>query len=410
MGEEVARDLLAEKFTSIFSRMSPQTAAALPPEKLAEVWKSVLSQLGPCSGLGEASSEETAGATVVRVPMKLRAATVDLAIAIAQEKIVGFFVAPHKEQVSAWTLPAYADPGTYEHLEVRVGAEPRALPGTLFLPKGVEKAPGVILVHGSGPNDRDETLGPNRPFRDLATGLATRGIAVLSYDKRTKVYPEAFTSLKNLTVKEEVLDDVSAALELLKSRSELDADRITVIGHSLGGTLAPRISAANTSVSKIVILAGAARSLPDIYSEQVEYIAGLNGPIDDAAAERIRQVKLEVARARAARLGDEGPPVLGVPLSYWADLNQYDPAKTAASLTIPILVLQGGRDYQVTTEDFSRLQSALEGHRSATLRLLPALNHLFMSGVGPSKPAEYLTPGHVDPEVIDLIAAFVLSR
>jgi hypothetical protein len=410
MGEEIARDLLAEKFASIFSRMSPETAAALPPEKLAEVWKSILSQLGPCSGLGEASSEETAGATVVRVPMKLRAATVDLAITIAREKIVGFVVAPHKEQASAWTLPAYADPNTYEQLEVRVGAEPRALPGTLFLPKGAEKAPGVILVHGSGPNDRDETFGPNRPFRDLATGLATRGLAVLSYDKRTKVYPESFTTLKNPTVKDEVLDDVSAALELLKSRSEIDADRITVIGHSLGGTLAPRISAANTSVSKIVILAGAARSLPDIYSEQVEYIADLNGPIDDAAAERIRQAKLEAARARAARLGDEGPPVLGAPLSYWADLNQYDPAKTAASLTIPILVLQGGRDYQVTTDDFSRLQSALEGHRNATLRLLPALNHLFMSGVGPSKPAEYLAPGHVDPEVIDLIAIFVLSR
>ena len=410
MGEEVARDLLAEKFASLADRMSPQTAAALPPEKLAEVWQSILSQLGPCSGLGEASSEETAGATVVRVPMKFRTATMDLAISLAQEKIVGFFVVPHKEPVSAWTLPAYADPHTYKHLEVRVGAEPRALPGTLFLPKGVEKAAAVVLVHGSGPNDRDETLGPNRPFRDLATGLATRGIAVLSYDKRTKVYPESFTSLKNPTVKDEVLDDVSAALEFLKSRPEIDADRITITGHSLGGTLAPRIATDNPSVSKIVILAGAARPLPDLYAEQVEYLAGLNGPIDDAAKERISQLKLDVDRARAARPGDEGPPALGVPLSYWADLNQYDPVKTAASLTIPILVLQGGRDYQVTTDDFSRFQSALEGHRNATLRLLPALNHLFMSGVGRSTPAEYDTSGHVDPEVIDLIATFLLSR
>ena len=131
---------------------------------------------------------------------------------------------------------------------------------------------------------------------------------------------------------------------------------------------------------------GAARPLPDLYAEQVEYLAGLNGPIDDAAKERISQLKLDVDRARAARPGDEGPSALGVPLSYWADLNQYDPVKTAASLTIPILILQGGRDYQVTTDDFSRFQSALEGHRNATLRLLPALNHLFMSGVGRSTP------------------------
>ena len=147
---------------------------------------------------------------------------------------------------------------------MRVGGEPRALPGTLFLPNGVEKAAAVVLVHGSGPNDRDETLGPNRPFRDLATGLATRGIAVLRYDKRTKVYPESFAGLKNPTVKDEILDDVSAALEFLKSRPEIDADRITITGHSLGGTLAPRIAAANPSVSKIVILAGAARPLPDL--------------------------------------------------------------------------------------------------------------------------------------------------
>jgi uncharacterized protein len=213
-----------------------------------------------------------------------------------------------------------------------------------------------------------------------------------------------------LTVKDEVLDDVSAALEFLKSRPEIDADRITITGHSLGGTLAPRIATDNPSVSKIVILAGAARPLPDLYAEQVEYLAGLNGPIDDAAKERMSQLKLDVDRARAARPGDEGPSALGVPLSYWADLNQYDPVKTAATLTIPILVLQGGRDYQVTTDDFSRFQSALEGHRNATLRLLPALNHLFMSGEGRSTPAEYDTSGHVDPEVIDLIATFLLSR
>jgi dienelactone hydrolase len=293
---------------------------------------------------------------------------------------------------------------------VRIGVEPQTLPGTLFLPNGVAAAPAVILVHGSGPQDRDETLGPNRPFRDLATGLATRGIAVLRYDKRTRVYPESFSALKDPAVKDEVLDDVSLALEFLKSRPEIDAGRIAVIGHSLGGSLAPRIAATNPSVSKIVILAGATRSLPDIAVEQVEYLAGLKGLIDDAGAERVRQFKFEAARARAARPGDEGAPALGAPLSYWADLNQYDTAKVAASLTIPILVLQGGRDYQVTTEDFSRFRSELEGHGNATLRLLPALNHLFMSGVGRSTPAEYDLPGHVDAEVIDMIAAFVLSR
>ena len=107
------------------------------------------------------------------------------------------------------------------------------------LPNGVENAPVAILVHGSGPQDRDESFGPNRPFRDLAAGLATKGIAVLRYDKRTKRYPESFADLKNPTVKEETVDDVSSAIEYLKYRPEIDGRRITVIGHSLGGMLAP---------------------------------------------------------------------------------------------------------------------------------------------------------------------------
>ena len=241
-------------------------------------------------------------------------------------------------------------------------------------------------------------------------GFATKGIAVLRYDKRTKVYPESFAGLKNGTVKEETLDDVSSAIEFLKSRPEIDARRITVTGHSLGGTLAPRIAATNPTVARIVILAGATRPLPDLTVAQLEYLAGLNGPIDDAAAERIRGLKAEAARVRAARPGDEGPPFFGAPLSYWADLNGYDPAQAAASLTIPMLILQGGRDYQVTTEDFDRFRLALKAHANVACHLLPQLNHLFMSGVGRSTPSEYEVAGHVDVEAIELIAAFVLAR
>ena len=244
--------------------MSPETAAALPPAKLAEVWSSIPTQLGPCSGLGEASSEDTAGFTVVRVPMKFRTRTLDLTISVAQEKIVGFFVVPHEEPVSAWTLPTYADPRTYQRQEVRVGAEPRALPGTLFLPKGVENAAAVILVHGSGPNDRDETLGPNRPFRDLATGLATRGIAVLSYDKRTKVYPEVFHEPEKSDRERRSVGRCFRGARIPEiqtgDRRRPDHDRRAQSGRH--ACAADRRD--NPSVSKIVILAGATRSLPDL--------------------------------------------------------------------------------------------------------------------------------------------------
>ena len=95
---------------------------------------------------------------------------------------------------------------------------------------------------------------------------------------------------------------------------------------------------------------------------------------------------------------------------YWADLNAYDPVAAAATLTIPMLILQGERDYQVTVEDFNRFQLALSAHQNVACHLLPRLNHLFISGVGRSTPSEYEMAGHVDVEAIELIAAFVLAR
>lgn len=409
IASQAARDLADHKMDRIVARMSPEMAAALPEATLEAVWAQLAKQVGPFKSLGEAWSEEKDGVAIARAPMNFDRGAVDLKVSIASGQIIGLFIVPHEERSSTWSPPPYADMTKFQEIDVKIGADSMPLPGVLSLPRGVAKAPAAILVHGSGPHDRDETIGPNKVFRDLAFGLASRGVAVLRYDKRTKVYPGSFANLKNSTVKEEVLDDVASAIDFLRNRPEIDADWIVIVGHSLGGALAPRIAAANPTVSRIAILAGAARPLPDIVVEQTQYLASLDGPVSEAEAKSIDELKREAARARAARPGDDGPPFLGVPLSYWADLNAYDPAQAAAALAIPILVLQGDRDYQVTLEDFRRFQSALDGRSTAALHLLPGLNHLFMTGTGRSAPAEYQTPDHVAAAAIDLIADFALA-
>jgi pimeloyl-ACP methyl ester carboxylesterase len=132
----------------------------------------------------------------------------------------------------------------------------------LSLPSGAGPLPAIVLVHGSGQHDRDETIGPNKPFRDLAWGLASRGIAVLRYEKRTRQHQQRVAQLENgFTVKEEAIDDAGAAVALLRNRTGIRANRIYVLGHSLGAMLAPRIAAADPAVAGLVLMAGPVRSL-----------------------------------------------------------------------------------------------------------------------------------------------------
>jgi alpha-beta hydrolase superfamily lysophospholipase len=266
------------------------------------------------------------------------------------------------------------------------------------MPVGNAPVPAVVLVHGSGPHDADETVGALKPFRDLAHGLASRGVAVLRYDKRTKLMSEQpAPSVAGLTVREETIDDARAAVALLARTPGIDPSRIWIAGHSLGGYLAPRIAAARgPQVAGVAILAGNARPLEELVVEQVRFLAALDGrvtPPESAqvvAAERLRD------RVRDPKLAaDAEIDVLGsmLPGSYWLDLRAYDPVRAAAALTIPVVVLQGGRDYQVSRADFERWQKALAGRRSATLRWYPELDHLFATGSGPPGPADYQRPG-----------------
>ena len=155
-------------------------------------------------------------------------------------------------------LPDYIDPEAFEERAIVLNeGTDWELPGTLTLPVGKGPFPAVVLVHGSGPNDRDETIGPNKPFRDLAWGLATQGVAALRYDKRSKVHAGKMAALESMTVDDEVIADAVAAVRLLRQTDEVDPDRVFVIGHSLGGHLAPRVAAEADGVAGVVILSGA---------------------------------------------------------------------------------------------------------------------------------------------------------
>lgn len=315
--------------------------------------------------------------------------------------------------------PVVYDDAKMSERAFTVGADGFRLPGTLTLPKcatasGTRKVPCVILVHGSGPNDRDETAGPNKPFRDLAWGLAERGIAVVRYDKRTKVYGTAcIPAGREADYDTEAVDDAVAAVDQVKAVPEIASDSIYVLGHSLGGTLAPRIAERSNGLAGIIILAGLARPLEDAFEEQFVYTSSLTDASADTKA-RLEELKRQLANVRKLGTGefDESIPLpsLGLPRSYWLFAHAYKPVEVAAELKLPILVLQGERDYQVTMEDFGLWRFGLLRCKNALFKSYPKLNHLLQEGSGKATPFEYNRASPVPAYVVDDIASFVKGK
>ena len=410
-----ARDALAAiaagDFAKVEAQFTEQMKAALPPGRLATLWQGLAQKAGrykTCSA--EPRVRDIADKRMVITACQFEGATVDVQFAFdSAGRISGLALRPAATPDDPYTLPAYANPSAFIEREVTVGSGDWVLPATLTLPAAPQRAPGVVLVHGSGPADRDETVGANKPFRDLAVGLASRGIAVLRYDKRSKVYGAKLAALENATVRQEVVDDAIEAVNVLRGTAGIDPARVFVLGHSLGGMLVPRIAAAGATVSGFIVLAGPARPIEDAMLAQGRHIALADGTISAEEQQQLDQASTIVASVKALKPENAagGRLIAGAPASYWLDLRGYDPPSEARRVTAPMLILQGERDFQVTMEDFARWKTALGSRADVTFRSYPGLNHLFITGTTASLPSEYLVPGHVAEEVIRDIAAWI---
>jgi dienelactone hydrolase len=390
----------------------------LPAEKLGQTWGLVSQQAGRFQREAGVRSTQEEGYRVVYVTCFFEKAPLDLKVVFDRKgRIAGLFFVPprdHAAEGGAYEPPDYAQPGSFQERQVTVGSGKWALPGTLLLPAGTSPVPGLILVHGSGPQDRDETIGPNKPFRDLAAGLASRGIAVLRYDKRTLAHrAEAAALGDRLTLQEETVDDAAAAASVLRTNRAIDGRRVFVLGHSLGGVAVPRIAALDGTIAGFILMAAPSRPLEETLLEQATYLATLDGASSEEQQAGIETLRRQIARLRDPNLAKAAAPddlPLGLGRSYWLDLRRGTGPEAVARLRRPLLVLRGGRDYQVTDADFRGWKEGLAGRAGVEFKLYPRLNHLFMAGEGKSTPAEYETAGHVAKEVIDDLAAWIKNR
>lgn len=379
--------LQQQKFDDVAKEFNAQVAAAMSTQQLSAVWTGLRAQAGDWKSIIDQQAMSQAGNMMVITGCEFEKTSLNVVLAFdADQKIAGLRLLPRTAVVAAASVPPVS--ARFREVAVTVGSGDWKLPGTLTLPLEGSKLPGVVLVHGSGPNDRDETIGPNKVFRDLAWGLADLGIAVLRYEKRTRQYGAQMAALANMTVREETVDDALAAVQTLRAQDRVDGVRVFVLGHSLGGMLAPRIASADPSIAGLIIMAGNTRPLEELIVEQTTYLASLS-PNAPAPKDPVADLK------KAA------------PESYWKDLAAYKPAAAAARLKTPMLILQGERDYQVTMVDLKGWREALQSHANVQIKSYPYLNHLFMTGTGKSTPSEYMKAGKVSQTPIDDVAAWI---
>ena len=398
--------LRAGDFSAATSHFDATMKAGLGPDKLGSTWNTMTAANGKLLSWEIAQHATEGNEEIVLAPLKFErtsALAAQISVTAQTGEISGLYFVPAPSAApaptTAATSPPYAVASNFYSLDVHVGGAPYELPGIITIPtNGKGPWPAVVMLQGSGPHDMDETIGPNHMFKDIAEGLSSRGIVVLRYDKRTLLYGKQMDP-QHTTIKEEYLDDAVAAVNLLRSRSEVAKDRIFIAGHSLGGTIAPEVALKAAPVQGLILLAPGGRQVGATIVQQMRFLG-------EASHQQLDELE-----RKANELDKHQMPAtenfLNMPASYWYSIDARNEVALARQLNVPILIMHGGRDYQVIDEDIENWQKGLKGIAHVYVKTFPALNHLFIAGTGKPNAQEYSVPGHVDQQVIDAMSAFI---
>ncbi|MCS7045452.1 MAG: alpha/beta fold hydrolase [Gemmataceae bacterium] len=333
----------------------------------------------------------------------------------------------------------------YPYLEIDVTIDSLQqgikLAGTLTLPRGPGPFPAVVLLSGSGPQDRDETIFNHKPFLVLADHLTRHGIAVLRLDDRGVGGSTGNVLTATL---EDCAQDVLACLQFLKGRKEINARKLGLIGHSEGGILAPYVAAKSDDVAFVVLLAGTGLPGEELLYLQGQALLKANGAgaevmrrqrlvqelmfqalkeekDNDKAKKLIRQrlddfvKKLSVVEQAVYKAQEKSleAQLQTITTPWFRFFLTYDPRPTLAKLRVPVLALIGEKDVQVPPkENLAAIRQALAqgGNKDVTLQELPNLNHLFQTAKTGSV-AEYARIEETfAPSALALISDWIVQR
>ncbi|MGF7049368.1 dienelactone hydrolase [Paenibacillus sp. DS2015] len=399
--------------SKVTAYMSPALKEALPTQVLNILWSNYEQVYGKF--VSQSLQTEDDNAVHHNITYDIQTDKIPFSITLRlnpQGQVDDLYMAP--TYPSTYKKPDYDHPSTYIEEEVTVGDGEFALPGTLTKPIGNGPFPVVVLVHGSGTNNRDTSIGGAKPFRDLAVGLASKDIAVLRYDKVTYEHTFKISSDPKLTLNRETVDDALNAVTLLKNMKDIDPTRIYVAGHSQGGFAMPLIVKASKdkAIAGTILLSAPSSKFIDVLVEQLEEIVsrfkelGQDTSIYEAQSAQVISLAKIVNDPQYSvdHLPDNFPMQ---PAYWWFEQRDYKPSDLAKTQTGPMLVLQGENDYQVPIRQYNDWKKELKDRSDVAYKSYPHVNHLLSEYAGVSVGAEYMQPSNVAPAIIDDIADWI---
>ncbi|MBQ2700964.1 MAG: alpha/beta fold hydrolase [Clostridia bacterium] len=403
---------------TLWEYLDPAAQKQITPAVLMSLKGQLTQAYGPWLENGETTIQNQNGVTLCLMPVTFERMSLQMQLVYGNEKILGLAFTP---LVSAAPPAPATNSATVEEVEITIGEGTKyPLPGILTLPQEGSQLPLVVMVHGSGPNDRDESIGATRMFRDLAAALAEKGIASIRYDKRTLVHGASFTveEMRRFSVKEESIEDALLAAQMTKNFERIDPERIFVIGHSLGAMIAPRIVKDGEGLFKgMVLLSGSPNTLLKIMIDQNQAVVnGLEGEIKTQQQRMLDQLVAEAeANLALSEAEVQNCSIFGQPGYYFWEMAQFDTAELIRQQKVPALIINGGRDFQVVDDNGVKAwEQALKDCEHIELIYEPNLNHLLMEYTG--DPAlmgtvkEYDTPAMLDTGVGEKIADWILAQ
>lgn len=406
--QAVLTQLVNGDFDAVAAQFDENMLAAVDAQALAGAWQSVTAQMGDVTGIAAAQEDANSGTAALLLQHEA-GSTMLVIVCDAEGRIAGMSITPQAS--AAQTVERALPEGVRAQGAALFAGSERELRAEILSPaQADEYTPYVVMAHGSGPSDLDETVGGVKPLRDLAYDLAALGVGSIRFDKITYAHPEWPVE----TVEQEYLEPIAEALSVLKAST--GAKRVYLLGHSQGAMLAPYL-VDRCGFDGGIALAGTPKQLWEIsYAQNLALLEAL--PEEQRHEVLYMQVEYEREKALSlAEMSDEeaaNTTVFGVSAVYQRYLAQMDQAQIARNCGKPFLFLWGEADFQVDEEAYSAWQAQLGDDDRFMYRRYPGLSHLFtQAGEDDSilnAQAAYQTPKVVEPQVAADIAAWILEQ